>query len=159
MVARLRKTRKLRGHVSFGHGRVGRHRKHQAGRGMAGGLTHHRTLMDRFHPGYFGKKGMRFFHLKRNKLFKPSINIDKLVLIILFSGASSARQPGPNTPTTRTKCQLLTSRRPASSRYWARADSPTSQSSSEPSSSARPPSEESKPSEEHAFSWPDPYLN
>ena len=45
---------------------------------MAGGLTHHRTLMDRFHPGYFGKKGMRFFHLKRNKLFKPSINIDKL---------------------------------------------------------------------------------
>ena len=45
---------------------------------MAGGLTHHRTLMDRFHPGYFGKKGMRFFHLKRNKLFKPSINIDKI---------------------------------------------------------------------------------
>ena len=126
---------------------------------MAGGLTHHRTLMDRFHPGYFGKKGMRFFHLKRNKLFKPSINIDKLVRVLVFSGASSARKPEPNTPTTRTKCPLLMSPRPAYSRSWARGDSPTSQSSSEPSSSARPPSEESKPSEEHAFSWPDPYLN
>jgi len=28
MTARLKKTRKLRGHVSHGHGRVGKHRKH-----------------------------------------------------------------------------------------------------------------------------------
>ena len=59
-------------------GRVGKHRKHPGGRGNAGGLTHHRILFDRYHPGYFGKKGMRVFHLKRNPLFCPTINIDKL---------------------------------------------------------------------------------
>jgi len=30
------------------------------------------------HPGYFGKKGMRHFHLKRNQYFTPSVNVDKL---------------------------------------------------------------------------------
>ena len=49
--------------------------------GNAGGLTHMRTLFDRYHPGYFGKIGMRFFHLKRNKLHRPAINIDKIVII------------------------------------------------------------------------------
>eukprot|EP00919_Chromeraceae_sp_WS-2016_P039914 GHVR01095184.1.p1 GENE.GHVR01095184.1~~GHVR01095184.1.p1 ORF type:complete len:148 (+),score=22.97 GHVR01095184.1:1962-2405(+) len=78
MTARLRKIRKLRGSVSCGGGRVGKHRKHSGGRGLAGGLTHMRTAMDRYHPGYFGKIGMRFFHLKRNKLHSPSINLDKL---------------------------------------------------------------------------------
>ena len=78
MTARLRKTRKLRGSVSCGGGRIGKHRKHSGGRGNAGGLTHMRTAMDRYHPGYFGKVGIRVFHLKRNKLFKPSVNIDKL---------------------------------------------------------------------------------
>ena len=37
-----------------------------------------RTAMDRYHPGYFGKIGMKFFHLKKNKLFSPSVNVDKL---------------------------------------------------------------------------------
>lgn len=78
MTARLRKTRKLRGSVSCGGGRIGKHRKHSGGRGNAGGLTHMRTAMDRYHPGYFGKIGMRFFHLKRNKLHNPSVNVDKL---------------------------------------------------------------------------------
>ncbi len=78
MTSRLRKTRKLRGSVSCGGGRVGRNRKHSGGRGNAGGLTHNRTAMDRYHPGYFGKIGMRFFHLKRNKLHAPSINLDKI---------------------------------------------------------------------------------
>jgi len=30
------------------------------------------------HPGYFGKKLMRHFHLKRNQYFCPVVNIDKL---------------------------------------------------------------------------------
>ena len=34
--------------------------------------------MDKYHPGYFGKVGMRQFHLTRNKLWRPSINVDKL---------------------------------------------------------------------------------
>ena len=44
-----------RGHVSAGHGRVGKHRKHPSGRGNAGGQHHHRIMMDKYHPGYFGK--------------------------------------------------------------------------------------------------------
>lgn len=53
--AGLRKNRKKRGHVSAGHGRIGKHRKHPGGRGNAGGQHHHRIMMDKYHPGYFGK--------------------------------------------------------------------------------------------------------
>lgn len=82
MTARLRKSRKLRGSVSCGGGRVGKNRKHSGGRGNAGGLTHMRTAMDRYHPGYFGKIGIRQYHLKRNKLHSPIINLDKLWSLI-----------------------------------------------------------------------------
>ncbi len=82
MTTRFRNTRRLRGSVSCGGGRIGKHRKHSGGRGNAGGLTHMRTAMDRYHPGYFGKKGMRVFHLKRNKLWKPSVNLDKLWALV-----------------------------------------------------------------------------
>ena len=51
----LHKNRKKRGHVSAGHGRIGKHRKHPSGRGNAGGQHHHRIMMDKYHPGYFGK--------------------------------------------------------------------------------------------------------
>jgi len=78
MPTRLTKTRKHRGHVSAGHGRVGKHRKHPGGRGLAGGQHHHRTNFDKYHPGYFGKVGMRHFHLLRNHYWKPTINLDKL---------------------------------------------------------------------------------
>ena len=45
--SRFCKTRKLRGHVSHGKGRIGKHRKHPGGRGNAGGLTHHRIHYDK----------------------------------------------------------------------------------------------------------------
>lgn len=85
MTARLRKIRKLRGSVSCGGGRVGRHRKHSGGRGNAGGLTHNRTAMDRYHPGFFGKKGIRVFNLQRNRLHFPSINIDRVWTLLTDS--------------------------------------------------------------------------
>ena len=34
------------------------------------------------HPGYFGKKGMRQFHLLRNHQHCPSVNLDKLWAIV-----------------------------------------------------------------------------
>lgn len=34
--------------------------------------------MDKFHPGYFGKVGMRHFHLKRGQYHCPTLNIDRL---------------------------------------------------------------------------------
>ena len=82
MTTKLRKIRKLRGSVSCGGGRIGKHRKHSGGRGNAGGLTHMRTAMDRYHPGYFGKKGIRTFALQRNRLFAPTINIDKVWTLV-----------------------------------------------------------------------------
>ncbi|KAI1201188.1 60S ribosomal protein [Nemania serpens] len=82
MPTRLSKTRKHRGHVSAGHGRVGKHRKHPGGRGMAGGQHHHRTNIDKYHPGYFGKVGMRHFHLLRNQQWNPIINLDKLTSLL-----------------------------------------------------------------------------
>merc|ERR1711962_1086819 len=77
-----KETRKLRGHVSHGHGRVGKHRKHPGGRGNAGGQYFHRINFDKNQPGYFGKVGMRTFHLKRNKTFCPILNLDKIVSLI-----------------------------------------------------------------------------
>ncbi|KAL7304839.1 hypothetical protein TKK_0002648 [Trichogramma kaykai] len=77
-----KKTRKLRGHVSHGHGRIGKHRKHPGGRGNAGGMHHHRINFDKYHPGYFGKLGMRNYHLRRNQKFCPTLNLDKLWTLV-----------------------------------------------------------------------------
>ncbi|XP_014260930.1 60S ribosomal protein L27a [Cimex lectularius] len=82
MSTHKKKTRKLRGHVSHGHGRVGKHRKHPGGRGNAGGMHHHRINFDKYHPGYFGKLGMRNYHLRRNQKFCPVINLDKLWTLV-----------------------------------------------------------------------------
>jgi len=62
----------------MGHGRVGKHRKSPGGRGLAGGMHHERIMMNKYHPGYFGKVGMRVFHLQRNWKYCPTINTDKL---------------------------------------------------------------------------------
>merc|ERR1712105_305768 len=82
MATSKKKTRKLRGHVSHGHGRIGKHRKHPGGRGNAGGQHHHRINFDKFHPGYFGKVGMRYFHKTNNKFFCPTVNLDKLWTLV-----------------------------------------------------------------------------
>uniref|UniRef100_A0A8C0MRC2 Large ribosomal subunit protein uL15 n=1 Tax=Canis lupus familiaris TaxID=9615 RepID=A0A8C0MRC2_CANLF len=82
MPSRLRKTRKLQGHMSHGHGRIGKHRKHPGGWGNAGGMHHHRINFDKYHSGYFGKVGMRHYHLKRNQSFCPTVNLDKLWTLV-----------------------------------------------------------------------------
>jgi len=82
MTTKKKKCRKLRGHVSAGHGRVGKHRKHPSGRGNAGGLLHHRINFDKYHPGYFGKVGMRHFLLTRQKYWCPTVNLDKLWTLV-----------------------------------------------------------------------------
>ncbi|KXN74869.1 putative 60S ribosomal protein L27A [Conidiobolus coronatus NRRL 28638] len=82
MPTRLHHNRKKRGHVSAGHGRVGKHRKHPGGRGLAGGQHHHRINMDKYHPGYFGKVGMRHFHLTNNKYWRPVVNVEKLASLV-----------------------------------------------------------------------------
>merc|ERR1712170_137051 len=78
MPTHLHKNRKKRGHVSAGHGRIGKHRKHPSGRGNAGGQHHHRILFDKYHPGYFGKVGMRHFGYQKNPYHCPVVNVDRL---------------------------------------------------------------------------------
>ncbi|KAI9366895.1 ribosomal protein L18e/L15P [Zopfochytrium polystomum] len=97
MPTRTRKTRKLRGHVSAGHGRVGKHRKHPGGRGLAGGQHHHRINMDKYHPGYFGKVGMRYFHYTKNQYHCPTLNLDKLWTLVPEEQrqAAAANPKGP----------------------------------------------------------------
>jgi len=75
MVARLKKNRKLRGKVSAGYGRVGRHRKHSGGRGKAGGQHHHKINFVKYHKDYFGKIGMRIFTKHSNRNYCELLNI------------------------------------------------------------------------------------
>ena len=78
----------------MGYGRVGKHRKHPGGRGMAGGQHHHRINMDKYHPGYFGKVGMRVFHYNKNMHFRPTINLDKIWTLLpraVFDEAEESR--------------------------------------------------------------------
>ena len=78
MTSRFKKNRNMRGHISSGKGRIGKHRKHPGGRGNSGGQHHHRINFDKYHPGYFGKVGMRNFHLIKHGKHCPTINVDKL---------------------------------------------------------------------------------
>lgn len=96
MVARNLKTRKKRGHVSAGHGRRGRHRSHPSGRGNAGGQHHHRTLFDKYHPGYFGKVGMRWFHKKPALSHCPTINVEKIWTLVSDEARAAAESSDDN---------------------------------------------------------------
>ena len=82
MPTTLHKNRKKRGHVSAGHGRIGKHRKHPGGRGNAGGQHHHRINFDKYHPGYFGKVGMRYFAKRKNQFHCPVVNVDKIWTLV-----------------------------------------------------------------------------
>ncbi len=77
----MHKDRKKRGHITCGHGRVGKHRKHAGGRGNAGGQHHHRLLMDKYHPGYFGKVSLKV--LSSYKLIQ-SVNSYYYKVVILM---------------------------------------------------------------------------
>ena len=71
---------------------AGKHRKHAGGRGLAGGQHHHRINFDKFHPGYFGKVGMRQFHLQRGKEICPTLNIDKLWHVVGEAALEAAKK-------------------------------------------------------------------
>lgn len=93
------KTRKMRGHVSHGHGRIGKHRKHPGGRGNAGGVTHRRTWFDKYHPGYFGKVGMRILHLNNNQEYCPVVNVDSLWALAGQQAYEQAKGSNPQNAT------------------------------------------------------------
>ena len=92
MPTRFKKTRHQRGSTFCGYGRVGKHQKHESGRGNAGGQHHHRINFDKYHPGYFGKLGMRHFHKKANPLWKPTINLSNIAKLIPTNEAAAAKK-------------------------------------------------------------------
>lgn len=81
MPTRMKANRYKRGHVSAGHGRIGKARKHPGGAGNSGVQHHHRINMDKYHPGYIGKIGMRHFCFRKNKVVPNKvlkINVDEI---------------------------------------------------------------------------------
>ncbi|EJW03167.1 hypothetical protein EDEG_02472 [Edhazardia aedis USNM 41457] len=72
------KTRKLRGHVSHGHGRVGKHRKHSGGRGKAGAFKHMRSWFLKYHPSHFGKHGQRIMGYRKSRYWFPEIDVKRV---------------------------------------------------------------------------------
>nr|XP_029117472.1 60S ribosomal protein L27a-2-like [Elaeis guineensis] len=73
-----------------------KNRKHPGGRGNTGGMHHHRILSDKYHPEYFGKVGMRYFHHLRNKFYRLTVNVDRLRPLIPDDVKKSAVARGDN---------------------------------------------------------------
>jgi large subunit ribosomal protein L27Ae len=49
---------------------------------MAGGQHHHRINMTKYHPGYFGKVGMKTYKLSKNSKWCPVINVESLWTLV-----------------------------------------------------------------------------
>jgi large subunit ribosomal protein L27Ae len=50
-------------------------------------------MMDKYHPGYFGKVGMRQFHVLKNRKFCDTTNVDKIFNVAgegVYEAAKSA---------------------------------------------------------------------
>ena len=92
MPTRLKKCRHNRGSTFNGYGRVGKKRSHESGRGNAGGAHQHRINFDKYHPGYFGKVGMRHYHKKANPTWKPSVNLHQLAKLMPADQAANAKK-------------------------------------------------------------------
>ena len=54
--------------------------------------------MDKYHPGYFGKVGMRYFHLNKNKYHCPIVNLDKLWALVGEETRLAAAKDTANAP-------------------------------------------------------------
>lgn len=50
------------------------------------------------HPGYFGKVGMRYLHLTRNKYYCPVINVDKLWSLVSENTRTSHKSKTDKAP-------------------------------------------------------------
>ena len=55
-------------------------------------------MMDKYHPGYFGKVGMRQFHVLKNRSYTPTVNIDKLFNVAGEGVYEAAKKGGGKAP-------------------------------------------------------------
>ncbi|XP_070668763.1 uncharacterized protein [Malus domestica] len=130
-------TRFKKNHKKRGHGRIGKHRKHPGGRGNAGGMHHHRILFDKYHLGYFGKVGMRYFHRLRNKFHCPIVNLDKLWSLVPQevkdkAAASKRKRPRPVKCEDKNPSFFAVQNSPVSSTAKVVADQPSKVETSSP---------------------------
>ena len=58
---------------------------------MAGAEHHHRIMMDKYHPGHIGKKGIRHFHYRNSADFNPTVNLDKLWTLVSENARKTAQ--------------------------------------------------------------------
>ena len=65
---------------------------------MAGAEHHHRIMVNKYHPGHIGKKGMRHFHLKRNIYHCPVVNLDKLWSLVSEETRKNAEKDKSKAP-------------------------------------------------------------
>uniref|UniRef100_A0A7S4DXS6 Large ribosomal subunit protein uL15/eL18 domain-containing protein n=1 Tax=Lotharella globosa TaxID=91324 RepID=A0A7S4DXS6_9EUKA len=56
----------------------------------------HRIMFDKFHPGFFGKVGMRYFHKTKQQFHRPTINIDKIWTLVSAETRKKYANAGPN---------------------------------------------------------------
>lgn len=64
-------------------------------------MHHHLINFNKYHPGYFGKLGMRNFHLRRNtlKYYCPTLNVENLWSLVTeeakkkYAGDKSGKVP------------------------------------------------------------------
>jgi len=54
-----------------------------------------RINFDKYHPGYFGKAGMRHFHYQKNQYYEPSVNLDKLWTLVSDATRQKYAKAGP----------------------------------------------------------------
>ena len=47
-------------------------------------------MWDKYHPGYFGKVGMRYIHKTKQKFFCPTINVEKLWTLVSTEARESS---------------------------------------------------------------------
>ena len=78
MADKVKHSRKLRGKCSHGYGRTNKHRKHSGGRGKCGAFKFMKTWYTRYHPDFFGKRGMNFYHIKKNAEIKKQISLARV---------------------------------------------------------------------------------
>ena len=61
---------------------------------MAGGLTHRRTRMIRYHPGYYGKRGLKRFNHSSGFDYSNPINIEKIAEFVPKEMRNEANHEG-----------------------------------------------------------------
>ncbi|KAK2971532.1 hypothetical protein RJ640_017901 [Escallonia rubra] len=76
-------------------------------------MHHHRILFDKYHLGYFGKVGMRYFHRLRNKFHCPIFNVERLWSLVPQEAREKAAGSGaaPAVDVTHRKRRFLEERR------------------------------------------------